>query len=247
MPAVLWEADLTDQGDVIFADGAQVITGLDGTPLTFTIANTDRAASGAVADWGFEQGVGLNFLAAAVTGTWTAATQTAARLTIPHATLMSTFGFDMRAKVLFEVYAPVITFTTQTPDFGIGWQGTVGTPANSGNRMWATKRAYRGGTDVSLGTGLTGDSVNYTSAPGPTANVLAIANQGGNTAWLMISTWTGDWPALDTIIGNMAGAGGTLPSINSLVGTVMGMAFASNGIAGTMRVRAARMRLSVIV
>lgn len=247
-PAVartLWEADLTAQGNVVFADGPQNIVGTDGTVLPFTIAGTNTAQSGTVANWGFEAGVGMNYLASVTSGTFTAASQTAARLTIPHATLMSTLGFDLTSKVIAEIYAPIITFTTNLPDFGIGWFGTAGSPANSGNRMWATKRAFRVGTDVSIMAGNTGESSNYTTAPGPTANVISTM-MDMNNALGMIGTWAGDWPLLDTAVAFLNPIGGTLPTINTLTGTSFAIAMANNGVAGTMRVRAARVRLRIV-
>lgn len=241
----LWEADLTAQGDVVFANGAQNITGTNGIVLPFTIAGTNTAVSGTVANWGFQNTVGLNYLASATSGTFTATAQTCARLTIPHATLMSLLGFDLTSKIVAELYAPLITFTTELPDFGIGWFGVAGTPANSGNRIWATKRAYRAATNVSLMTANAGDGTSYTTAPGGTANVIS-AMMMGNDGMALIGTWGGDWPALTTAIAWFNPGGGTLPTVSTLTGTNFAIAMANNGVAGTMRVRSQRLRFRLL-
>lgn len=241
----LWEADFTAQGNVAFADGPQNIVGEDGTVLAFTVAGTNTAQSGAAANWGFESGVGLNYLASVVSGTFTAASQTSARLTIPHADLMSTLGFDMTSKVVAEIYVPLLAFTATNNEFALGWFGVAGTPNNSGNRMWATKRAIRVGVDVSLMTGSTGDSSNYTTAPGPTANVIATMMES-NSSLGMIGIWTGTWPSLDTTVAFLNPPGGTVPSLNTLSGSLFSFSMASNSVLGTMRTRAQRMRLRIV-
>lgn len=241
----LWEADLTAQGNVVFADGPQNIVGEDGTVLPFTIANTNTAQSGTVANWGFQTGVGLNYLASVTSGTFTAATQSAARMTIPHDTLMSTLDFDMTSKVIAEIHFSLLGFTANNNEVGVGWFGVAGAPNNSGNRMWVTKRAIRVGVDVSLMTGGTGDSSNYTTAPGPTANVIATMMESNNSLGL-IGVWAGDWPPLITTVAYLNPPGGTVPSINTLSGSLFAVAMANNGVAGTMRTRAARIRLRIV-
>lgn len=239
---VLWEADLADQGDVVFADGPQGITGLDGTVLTGTIANTDRAVSGTVADWGFEQGVGMNWLASVTSGTWTAALQTASRWVFPTATLLTTFDLDFTARIIVELYFTVATLSAGNPDISIGFSGLSGAPANSGDRMFATKRGLRAAVQVSL-TETTAASSNYTTAPGPTADVVATMMQGNAFTGLIGNATAGPpfvWPRLRTIVSAGSPAA---TSLSTLTGTNLAIAFGSASVAGTSRFRANRIRI----
>lgn len=241
--ASLWEAEFANQGNVVFADGPQNITGIDGRVLGFTVANSDRAQAGTVANWGFESGVGLNWLASVTSGSWTAAAKTASRLTIPTATLLTTFDLDFTARIIVELHFSLISFVTGTPLTGVGFDGTAGAPANSGNRVWYTNRSFQAATLVSNTTTTPGISSNYTTAPGPTADVVATMMIGNGFTGMIGQATIGPpfvWPRLRTVVS--AGSQSD-SSFNTLSGTSMGFIFASNSVAGTSRVRVSRIRI----
>jgi hypothetical protein len=235
---------MTAQPTAAFADGPVSIVGVDNVTLVFTVANTDRANSpGGAADWGFVNGNGLNWLASALTGVYTATTLTASRLTIPYATILTTFGIDVLATLVWEAWIPTATLSlTGTADVGVAFIGASGAPNNSANRMWACKRAFRGGINVAITTtSANTDSSNYTSAPGGTSDVVAVVKPPMGFAGC-IGTVVGGvpWPSLDTIV--TAGANGEV-SLAAATGSNMGIGFASNGVLGTARARVGRLRL----
>lgn len=239
---VLWEADLTAQTPVAFADGPQNIVGIDGRSLGFTVANTAGAASGTPANWGLDAS-GLNWLANGTSTTWTTASTTASRLSIPYIDLQTAFDFDLTRNVIFEARYTLFSWSAGTPDACISMFGQTGAPSNSSIRIYGIKRALRAATQVSLGIA-NADQTNYTTAPGGTADVLALQLNG--PSWRgMIGVWSSGWPRYRAapIMGNNPTTGNVN---NPEDGCSFTMSFASNSLAGTSRVRMDRLRIRIL-
>jgi len=172
----MWDYDLADEADEVLATGP---TSIDAATFGANAWGVIRPAS--TITFSKINGTGIRIEAGAAILGFTAVAQPAPHYAISMATLKSVFGFDDRARLQFDLYfsASVLTGTAFIANAIHG----LGSGINNGqNRMVSTQRAFAVGVNVSQYQSSAATSSNYTSAPGPTANVLSTLVSGvGNS------------------------------------------------------------------
>lgn len=187
----LWEYDLaTEPNQVIAAGAISVDAGFWGAG-----AWTAQRPAG-TGTFSFVNGTGLMYANdGTAASTFAVGAQTAALIYLPLSNLYTRFNLDARARVLFQVYLTQQTYTggsTAYCDCGI--YGIAGQPANGIVRIITASRTFAVGVNVTQSKNTSGVSQNYTTAPGGTADVLAVAVAGvGNAHSPMIGVWNGSF------------------------------------------------------
>lgn len=202
-------------GTVIWTgvSGAQVITGRTlweydlATEPPATVPNgvlsVDAATWGANAWTGVHpagtpifdfDGAGLSYANDGTLATvFNAITNTGARIELPLSTIYSRFNLDSRARLLWQVYFDVLNPIGLDAAAIVAAYGTAADMGNGANVMMSARRLRSGVTQVSASLrtqgGSSAPSSNYTSAPGGTANVLAVQVEPGNVAQTMLGVW----------------------------------------------------------
>jgi hypothetical protein len=244
----LWDYDLATQASANIVGGANTID----APTWGTGAWTGQVA--AASTFAFQSGVGLRYISshsASTSFTGGAGAQTASLIYLPLSTVFSTFDIDPRVPLLYQIQISSQTYTISGEETSVGFWKPAATPTAADIiGFGVTVRGLQVGVNVSRMHVGTSTSSNYTTAPGPTADVLSTLVTPSNVATGYIGVWAGsfeDTHPLTMILANSQSLGAGSGVCNHMLSEVsrLTIAFPTVVTAGAHDVTVRRVRLAI--
>lgn len=184
----LWERDLGDEVPANVPVGAFTVD-----PAVWPANSWTGQVPAGTALYRFVAGVGLEYTndgTAAAQFNGALATSTAAAIMLTIGAVFSVFNLDSRARLLWTVQYDVINLVANTQAASVGMYGRAADVNNGAIRYNDARRTMSGGVQVSQrftnNAGVATTSSNYTSAPGQTADVLAVHAGPGSESGSLI-------------------------------------------------------------
>jgi hypothetical protein len=244
----LWEYDFANEPNQNIPAGT---FSLD--PATWPL-NSWTGQVAAASTFAFQSGVGLRYISshsASTSFTGGAGAQTASLIYLPLSTVFSTFDIDPRVPLLYQIQISSQTYTISGEETSVGFWKPAATPTAADIiGFGVTVRGLQVGVNVSRMHVGTSTSSNYTTAPGPTADVLSTLVTPSNVATGYIGVWAGsfeDTHPLTMILANSQSLGAGSGVCNHMLSEVsrLTIAFPTVVTAGAHDVTVRRVRLAI--
>lgn len=185
---VIYEVDYSSLANNTFADGVEVIDGIN-----WTVANSVELAT-----FDISNGNGLRAINAISNGG--AATMLSSSQTAPYlyTELQNIPGFSPEYDHIFEIYCSTIVQEQDTDGVLIGLWGVAADPSSSSvARMRAGGIVNGAAASVRVLQSVSQATTANSSEERLTANVLSVRINGTGTGHIMSGVWSGTWPSLD--------------------------------------------------
>jgi hypothetical protein len=241
----LWDYDLATQASANIVGGANTID----APTWGTGAWTGQVA--AASTFAFQSGVGLRYISSHSVGTvFTNTTQSASFLYLPLLTVYNTFSIDPRLPLMVQLYISAQNYNTAGEETSVGFYRVATPPNNGASAIGVAVRGNLSGAGQATYVRFTGGVSNgYTTAPGPTANVLTaiVTPQNVCTGMMAVVSPFVSFVAtrpLSIMLANSMTSGNTFNGLLHDTSRLV-MAFPTTTTAGTHDVTLRRIRLAV--